>query len=197
MKKVIFLVSVCFLFLAGCGNTTIKNPEQTEDTQKGQVQTVERSGKTAVLLEDVTLKHCYSALTNEAGEKVWTSLPEEQSLKKGVLVLALKNEGDTTRVFVPAGDTPEALYGELPPAVISEKEEDLRQANMANATDQTAYQSINGTPAERLTGYVTILSRDGSWCQVQPLAGGEDRTFWMPSESLSFSMDQTVLDREP
>lgn len=197
MKKEILLFSFCFLLLAGCSNTTIEDSEQREDTQKMQVQTVERSGKTAVLLEDVTLKNCYSALTDENREKVWTSLPEEQPLRKGALLLVLKNEGDTIRVFVPTGDTTEALYGELAAAVVSEKEEDLHQANMANVLDQTAYESINGVPAERLTGYVKILSRDGTWCQVQPFSGGDDRTFWIPRESLSFSIDSIVMDREP
>lgn len=197
MKEVVLFFSACFLFLTGCNSAIVEDSNQPEDIQNIQVQTVERSGKTAVLLEDAVLRNCYCALTDENGEKTWVPLTEEYPLKRGDLVLVLKNEADTVRVFVPTGDTTESLYGEISDSILSEKEEDLRQGNMANAANQTAYRSINGEAAESLTGYVKILSRDGTWCQVQPVAGGDEQTFWIPDESLSFSIDSTVMDREP
>lgn len=202
VKKIILLLSVCLLALAGCGKTADQGPIEIEDPSEEvaaeeQAQTVERQGKTAVLTAEATLKNCYTALTDETGEVVWVTLPDDQPLQKGDMVLTLKDQGENVRVYVPTGDTAGALYGELPSDVLSEKEADLVQGNIANAANQTAYQEINGAPAETLTGYVKILAREGEWCKVQLLAGGDEREFWIPQESLSFSFDDTVTDREP
>lgn len=162
--------------------------------EQPQNQTVEREATTAVLLEDATLSRCYRQLMDENGQISWVSLSENQPLHRGNLVLVLEETGNTARVLVPAGDTPTGTYGTLPEDVLSQEENALNQASLADASGVMAYQSIDGPEAEELLGLVNVLARQDGWCQVQALSGGDSRTFWVPEGALSYDLDQTVLD---
>lgn len=158
--------------------------EETEVTTKAPT--------TAVLLEDATLEQC-CFLTLEQGEdgqvQQATSPMEDEPLHQGDLVLVLETTGETARVLVPTGDTPTGLCGTLPAAVLSQEEADLQKATLAVASGVMASQSIQGPEAEVLLGLVRILDRQDGWCQVQPFAGGDTRTFWVPETALTFSLD--------
>ena len=203
MKKQL-LPLLCLLLLCSCGTTpndteTDSQPTPTQDTafsENIQYKTVEREGKTAVLLEDSTLTHCYSASYDENNQISWLDLSQDVALKAGSMVLVLTEEETTSQVYVLSGDTPGSLYGSLPTDVLSQKENDLVTGNLADAEDKMAYDSINGKETEQLIGTVTILARQDGWCQVASLTGGDTRTFWLPEKELSFHMDSTVIDRE-
>lgn len=147
---------------------------------------------TAVLLEDATLEQC-CFLTLEEGEngqvKQAMSPVEDEALHRGDLVLVLETTGETARVLVPTGDTPTGFCGTLPASVLSQEEADLQKANLAVASGVMASRSIQGPEAEVLLGLVRILDRQDGWCQVQPFAGGDTRTFWVPEAQLTFSLD--------
>lgn len=147
---------------------------------------------TAVLLEDATLEQC-CFLTLEQGEdgqvQQATSPVEDEALHQGDLVLVLETTGETARVLVPTGDTPTGFCGTLPAAVLSQEEADLQKATLADASGVMASQSIQGPETEELLGLVRILDRQDGWCQVQPFAGGDTRTFWVPEAALTFSLD--------
>lgn len=152
---------------------------------------------TAVLLEDATLEQC-CFLTLEEGEngqvKQAMSPVEDEALHRGDLVLVLETTGETARVLVPTGDTPTGFCGTLPASVLSQEEADLQKANLAVASGVMASRSIQGPEAEVLLGLVRILDRQDGWCQVQPFAGGDTRTFWVPETALTFSLYPYLLD---
>lgn len=158
-------------------------------------ETAEFHGETAVLLTDAILTNCYSGMTDSIGRITWTNLPENKSLQQGDVVFALQESNGKTMVYVPTGDTPLALYGELPSDVLSQSTEDITQGNLADAAGSVAYDRIDGKKVETLSGYVSILKRDNGWCQVQPLAGGDTRLFWIRSNDLSYSFNTLVVAR--
>ena len=158
-------------------------------------ETAEFHGETAVLLEDAILTNCYSGLTDSNGRITWKTLSETTPLQQGDIVIALQESNVKTMVSVPTGDTPMALYGELSSDCLSQSIEDITQGNLADATDQAAYDQIEGKIVETLSGYVRILKRENGWCQVQPLAGGDSRVFWVQSGDLSYSFDTTIIGR--
>lgn len=158
---------------------------------------------TAVLLEDATLDQC-CFLTLEEGEngqvKQAMSPVEAQTLHRGDLVLVLEETGETVRVLFPSGDTPTGVCGNLPAAVLSQAEADLQKANLAVASGVMASQSIQGPETEALLGLVRILDRQDGWCQVQPFAGGDTRTFWVPEDALTYTLDgflTSIPESEP
>lgn len=161
-----------------------------------QTKTVEREGTTAVLLEDAVLTQCYGQTIDESGQISRVSVSKSQPLHRGDLVLLLEEVEGTARVFVPTGDTPGSIYGSLPIDVLSSQAADLRKANQADASGVMASMSINGPRDEELLGLVNILSRHEGWCQIQPIAGGDTRIFWVPEDALSFTLDQNVLDSQ-
>ena len=158
-------------------------------------ETAEFHGETAVLLEDAILTNCYSGMTDSIGRITWTNLPENKSLQQGDVVFALQESNGKTMVYVPTGDTPLALYGELPSDVLSQSTEDITQGNLADAAGSVAYDRIDGRKVETLSGYVRILMRENGWCKVQPLAGGDTRLFWIRSNDLSYSFNTLVVAR--
>lgn len=183
VQKALLPVLLCLLLLCGCQETAPAG------------QTAEYDGKTSVLLEDAVLTKCYSGQTDGDNQITWVDLSQTVDLKKGDIVLALKESGDTTQVNVPTGDTPWSLYGEIPSKALSQKNEDIEQGNLAIATDKMAYANINGEEGEQMIGTVKILVREGDWCQIQPFAGGDSRTFWIPTSDLSFDLDSKILAR--
>ena len=158
-------------------------------------ETAEFHGETAVLLKDTVLTNCYSGLTDSNGRITWKNLSETTLLQQGDIVIALQESNEKTMVSVPTGDTPMALYGELPSDSLSRSIEDISQGNLANAAGRGVYDRIDGKKVETLSGYVSILKRDNGWCQVQPLAGGDTRLFWVRSNDLSYSFNTTVVVR--
>lgn len=114
---------------------------------------------------------------------------------KGDVVLVLETTGEQSRVYVPTGDTPNALYGTLPAAILSQSEEDLENsANLALA-DGCLGQNTETQEVEQMLGTVKVLVRDGSRCKVQNLVGGDTRSFWVKTSDLSYDMDSLVADR--
>lgn len=167
--------------------------EETEATTGETTKTF----ATAVLLEDATLEQC-CFLTLEQGEdgqvQQATSPVADEALHQGDLVLVLEETGETARVLFPSGDTPTGLCGTLPASVLSQEEADLQKATLADASGVMASQSIQGPETEELLGLVRILDREDGWCQVQPFAGGDTRTFWVPEDALTFSLYPYLLD---
>lgn len=189
------LLPLFFLFLlCSCNNNL--NANNNTVTQETKYQTIERNGTTAVLLKDSTLTNCYTALLDENGNRKWVDISQNWDLKKGNIVLILEESNHTAQVYIPTGDTPESLYGTLPYDSLSTKENDLRNGDFAIVNNQMTYQSISGEESEYLSGIVKIEKRQDGWCQVQPLAGGDSRTFWIPLKNLSFNMDAVIYDRE-
>lgn len=184
MQKFLYLIFplAMFFLVCACGEEPSQN------------MTVENEGTTAVLLEDARLTQCYGQTMDESGQISWVSVSNDQSLHRGDLVLLLEEVENTARVFVPTGDTPGSMYGSLPIDVLSSQAADLRKANQADASGVMASMSINGPRDEELLGLVNILSRHEGWCQIQPIAGGDTRIFWVPEDALSFALDQNVLD---
>lgn len=152
---------------------------------------------TAVLLEDATMEQC-CFLTLEQGEdgqvQQVTSPVEDQTLHRGDLVLVLEETGEAARVLSLSGAEPTGVCGNLPTAVLSQEEADLQNATLADARGVVASQSIRGAETEKLLGLVRILDRQDGWCQVQPFAGGDTRTFWVPETTLAFSLDARLPD---
>ena len=197
MRKTFLFPLLCALMLCSCGVTSNNSDASFPQDATVTHQTIERAGKTAVLLKENTLTNCYAATYDESGQVAWTDLSQDVPLPQGSMVLVLQENGPEAQVYVLSGDTPGSLYGTLPGDALSQKAEDLYQGNLADATGQTAYDGIRGQAEETLTGTVSILAREDGWCQVSPLAGGDDRTFWVLEDSLSFSLDATVPDRAP
>lgn len=182
-REVCLLLSLAVLsLLSSCGD------------EQPQPQTIEREATTAVLLEDAVLSWCYTQLMDDSGQMFWVTVPEDQDLHQGDLVLLVEETEDTAWVLVPPGDTPPGIYGTLPAAVLSQEEADLCQANLADARGVMAYESVDGPEAEELLGLVHVLDRQDGWCQVQTLAGGDIRTFWVLEDTLSYDLDRTVSD---
>ena len=182
MKYVLLAGTLCLLLLCGC-----QGPAMAAQTS------AEYEGKTAVLLENTVLKECYSAVTDENDSITWVDLSNWE-LGKGDMVLVLAEAGGRSQVCVISGDAG-GLYGELPSKVLSQRAEDLEMGNIADAAGKLAYRAVGGDKAEEMIGYVTVLDRQDGWCRIQPLAGGDDRTFWIPAGELSFCLDRCVTAR--
>ncbi len=198
MRKM-FLPLLCLLpcaLLCSCTSAQGGN-NSTPSTEEAQYQTVERDGKTAVLLEDAVLTDSYAALSDENGQRTWTDLSQDTPLKKGDVVLILKENETTAQVYVPTGDAPESLYGQVPAKVLSQNEADLQKGNLASVSEQMTYDTIDGQEAGVFSGMVEIVSREADWFQVRALSGGDPQLVWVPASSVSFNLDATVHDREP
>ena len=198
MKK--YLLPLCVLLcalLCACGpdNNAEAQAPQEDTSNILSTETVQRQARTAVLLEDATLTQCYGGLADTTMQLSWTAIAEDSPLVKGDVVLVLETAGDQSRVYVPTGDTPNALYGTLPTAVLSQSATDIENtANLAVA-DGCLGQNTETQEVEQMSGTVKILVRDGSRCKVQNSAGGDDRSFWVKTSDLSYNMDSLVADR--
>lgn len=180
-----------------CSCTSAQGGNNSTPSTETKYQTVEREGKTAVLLEDAALTDSYAALSDENGQRTWTDLPQDTPLKKGDVVLILKENETTAQVYVPTGDAPESLYGQVPTNVLSQNEEDLQKGNLASVSEQMTYVTIDGQEAGVFSGMVEIVSRDADWYQVHTFSGGDTQLVWVPASSVSFNLDTVVHDREP
>lgn len=190
---VVFLrsyVSACFV---GWGGGSFLIAFRKSSTAKGTA--MERSGTTAVLLEDTALEACYSYNTGENGStpKTWVSLETSVPLKKGDLVLVLENSGERVKVMIPYTDPP-CPYGYVSTALLFRKQEDIVAGNQAIAQGDT-YNTMDGTVTGTLSGTVEILRREGTWAQVRSRTGGEDAAYWVPVKQLSFDFNATVSDQ--
>ncbi|MCI8827912.1 MAG: hypothetical protein HFE98_03585 [Ruminiclostridium sp.] len=198
MKK--YFLPLCALLcalLCACGpDSSAESQTPQEDTSNIlSTETVQRPARTAVLLEDATLTQCYGALADTSMQLSWTAIEGDVPMVKGDVVLVLETTGEQSRVYVPTGDTPNALYGTLPAAILSQSEEDLENsANLALA-DGCLGQNTETQEVEQMLGTVKVLVRDGSRCKVQNLVGGDTRSFWVKTSDLSYDMDSLVADR--
>lgn len=178
----LFFSAAIFFLVCSCGEEQVEN------------KMIKREGTTAVLMEDARLTQCYSQAIDESGQISWVPVSKDQPLHRGDLVLLLDEADNTAQVFVPNGDTPGPTYGTLPIDTLSLQAADLRKANQADASGVMASKSINGPRDEELLGLVNILSRQEGWCQIQPIAGGDTRIFWVPEDALSFNLEQNAIN---
>ena len=87
MKRIVCIIMLSLLTLSGC---------QGELPTDSNRNTVDYDGKTAVLLEDTELLNAYAGLIDENDDITWTAVSEKKELKKGDIVLAMKeNDGIT------------------------------------------------------------------------------------------------------
>lgn len=198
MKKLCFplCVLLCALLCAcGPGSSGEAQAPSEEQAEILSTETVQRPAHTAVLLDNATLTQCYGALADSDMELSWSAIPEDSSLVKGDVVLVLETTGEQSRVYVPTGDTPNALYGTLPTAVLSQSAADIESTATLAVANDCLGQNTETQEVEQMMGMVKIIVRDGSRCKVQNLGGGDDRSFWVQTSSLSFDMDEVIPDR--
>lgn len=155
----------------------------------------ETTGKLAVLKEESTLKSRYSYTTGEDGAFLrWMEIPGGMRMNKNDLVLVLDQGRTLARVYLPYGAIP-GTYGLLPAKALDFREEAVRKSNQVWARETPAYDKREGTQVETLTGAVQILGRNGNWCQVRCLSGGDDRLYWARAENLTVQFPTTVPDQ--
>ena len=205
MRTIFLLSMLCFLFLCGCVNILPASQENSDNNQDSTINDDENSnqtiitydGKTAVLLEDITLSNAYSALTDNSNQITWVNVSDRVDLKKGDIVLSLKETEGITMIYVPTKDTPMALYGEIPSDRISQKVEDIKKGNQAIASTQLAYSGKDGKIIGTITGKVCIIKRDGEWCQVETVLSGGDNSqaFWVKADALSYNFDMKIMGK--
>ena len=156
----------------------------------------ERAAKVAVLKEEATLKSCYSYTTGEDNAFYqWLAVDSPLRMQKNDLVLVLEQDRTLSRVYLPYGDIP-GLYGLLPTKVLNFQEEAVRKSNQVWAQDAPAYDQREGREVGTLLGVVEILGRNGNWCQVRPLSGGDDGIYWARAENLTVQFPSKVLDQD-
>ena len=191
---VVFLPTAFSAFFVGWGGSSFLIAFRKSSTAKGTA--MERSGTTAVLLEDTAMEDCYSYNTgeNDSTPKTWVSMETSVPLKKGDLVLVLETNGERAKVLIPYTDPP-CPYGYVSTALLSQKQEDISAGNQAIAQQGDAYNAMDGTVTGTLSGTVEILRREGTWAQVRSQTGGEDAAYWVPVKQLSFDFNATVPDR--
>lgn len=164
-----------------------------------ETKTVECQGKTVVLIEDAVLTNGYSHVQHDGGVFTWEDWEEDSepfNLVRGSIVLMLDQEGEMARVYIPTGDAPGSVYGNVPLESLSQEPEDLAQANIAMVNECMTYRSADGEEAGKVSGGVSILDRVEGWCRIVPWVGGDTRVVWIPEENLSYDFDSIVLDRE-
>ncbi len=186
----LLLLTMSIIFISGCGKEEAGIAENEPVTD-----VTEYDGKTSVLLEDADLLNAYSGLTDENNQITWVSVDEEWVLEKGDIVLALREAEGMMMVYIPTGDTPMSLYGEVPSACLSQDTRDIEKGNLAIADNLDAYSDQGETPAETVTGTVRVIEHDGEWCRIIPLTGGQTERLWLKANGLSYDFDRNVLGR--
>lgn len=197
MKKSLLPLALLCLLLCACGpdSSAEVQPPQEEVLDILSSETIQRPARTAVLLEDATLTQCYCGLADETGQLSWVSIEENTPMSRGDVVLVLETTGDQSRVYVPTGDTPNALYGTLPAAILSLSTEEIENTARVADANGCLGQNTETQEVEQMVSLVKIVVRDGSRCKVQNFAGGDDRCFWVQTSDLTFDLDQVIPDR--
>lgn len=207
MKKIVLCISLVIILLCGCNAAAYstqnnKNEVSTNQEKEANIadqsssqDIVEYDGKTAVLITDAALLNAYSGLSDDTGKITWIGVSDTVELKKGDIVISIKEKEDVTVVYVPTSDTPMALYGEIPSKSLSQKSADIEMANTAVIMDQMIYAERNGNSVGTLSGPVRVIERFGEWCKIEPISyGGEDTgIIWTKTDNLSYDFDMKIM----